>query len=158
MFTLLRYMPVIAPAVTWSCLHGCAHRQRAAMLALACMWIVEKLTKQCLHGVHEFMRPRPCMHKVFTDRIMSGTCGFPSGHTAQATFCALVACARYGHLVSVALVLTALSAFERIRMGCHTYDQCAAGVALGACTYGLFLGLTRALRPPLSTLCGVTCS
>ena len=155
MFTLLRYMPVIVPAVVWSCLHACRNWQLAAMIALTCMWACEKLIKYMLHGIVEFSRPQPCMHKVFNDSIMSGTCGFPSGHTAQATFCALVVCAQHQRIAPVAIVLVALTAFERIRMGCHTYDQCVAGIALGACAYGVFLTLASGLPP--STLCVVTC-
>lgn len=143
MFSILRYGPLLGPCISLAVLHADVRRQACLVASLAVMWSVEKATKRALAGDPRFTRPAACMHKIFTDAVSTGSCGFPSGHTAHAALCALIVVARWRCMVYVAAALVVVSAAERVRTGCHTPVQCAAGAALGAAAFAVFLHLSR---------------
>ena len=138
MFTILRYTPFLSPFICLSCLNNKKGDQIAAIATLFLMWCTEKIIKGQLRGDKAFMRPSACAHKIFTDNILSETCGFPSGHAAHAIFCALIVTSVYPNSWHVAFAIAFLCSFERVRMSCHTYTQCAAGMVLGLCSFVLF--------------------
>lgn len=138
MFTILRYTPFLSPFICLSCLNNKKGDQVAAIGTLLLMWCTEKIIKGQLKGNKAFMRPSACAHKIFTDSILSETCGFPSGHAAHAIFCALIVTSVYPNSWTLAFAIAFLCSFERVRMSCHTYTQCAAGMVLGLCFFVLF--------------------
>jgi membrane-associated phospholipid phosphatase len=140
MFTLLRYGPVLAPAISFSALHGSVHAQMCLVSALVLMYTTEKTLKHLLHS-RRFARPSPCTPKVFSDRTVHDACGFPSGHTAHAMMCALVVYSFQDCSITVPALLVFLSAYERVQTGCHNIEQCAAGGVLGLLAFAVFLSV-----------------
>ncbi len=90
-----------------------------------------------------YAQPRPCMITPGPLDCPSDY-GLPSGHAA---FTSVFAVAALGTPAFYFIApLAALVSYTRIYADFHTFDQVAAGVALGICAYGLALGIRKRIR------------